>query len=143
MKEGEYILAKGTQGLIFTEAIVVDLHPSSKSEALTLKTKKGKSITMTQEHMTIVNDSYEQKLVSARLIRPGSWVEVIDNDGLTILDEVIDVSPADPSSIKGLANIITGTETIVVNGIVGSTHSENTTRTLARKIARYGLVLIN
>ena len=93
--------------------------------------------------MTIVNDSYEQKLVTARLIRPGSWVEVIDNDGLTILDEVIDVSPADPSSIKGLANIITGTETIVVNGIVGSTHSENTTRTLARKIARYGLVLIN
>ena len=42
VKEGEQILVKSTQGLIFTEVIAVDLHPSAKSEALTLKTKSGK-----------------------------------------------------------------------------------------------------
>ena len=56
VKEGDQILGKGTQGLSFTEAIVVDLHPSSNSEALTLKTKSGQQITLTREHMTIVHD---------------------------------------------------------------------------------------
>ena len=41
VEEGDYILAKGTQGLFFTEAIVVDLHPASNSEALTLKMNSG------------------------------------------------------------------------------------------------------
>ena len=41
VEEGDYILAKGTQGLFFTEAIVVDLHPASNSESLTLKTNSG------------------------------------------------------------------------------------------------------
>ena len=122
--------------MLFTEAIAVDLHPSFKSEALTLKTKSGKQITLTGEHMTIVNQSYNQELVPARLIKPGSLVEVINDDGLTILDEVIEVSAADPSSIKGLANVITGTETILVNGIVGSTLAESSTRTIGMKIAR-------
>ena len=72
----------------------------------------------------------------ARLIKPGSLVEVINDDGLTIMDEVIEVSPADPNSIKGLANVITGTETILVNGIVGSTLAESSTRTIGMKIAR-------
>ena len=67
----------------------------------------------------------------------------MNSDGLTMLDEVIDVSPADPSSIKGLANIHTGAETIVVNGVVGSTLSETSTGTLARRIARRGLHLLN
>ena len=129
--------------MFFTEAIVVDLHSSSNSEALTMTTKSGKQMTLTSEHMVIVHDSYKQELVPARLIKAGNKIEVMSDDGLIILDEVTDVSPADPSSIKGLANVITGTETIVVNGIVGSTHSENTTRTLARKIARYGLVFMN
>ena len=93
--------------------------------------------------MTIVKISDEQELVPVRLVRPGDLVEVINDDGFTILDEVTDVSKADLSSVKGLANIITGAETIVVNGVVGSTLSENTTRTLARKIARYGLVFMN
>ena len=136
VREGDQVLAKGTQGLFFTEAIVVDLHPSSQSEAITVKTKSGKEVTLTQEHLTITHVSGKQELVPARLIRLGSKVEVLDADGFTMLDEVIDVSPADQSSVKGLANIITGTETIVVNGIVGSIHSENTTKTLARKIAR-------
>ena len=105
--------------------------------------KSGKHITMTREHMKIVSNSGKQELVPARLVKPGDWVEVMNDDGLTTLDEVIDVSQVDPSSIKGLANIITGTEKIIVNGVVGSTHSENTTRTLARKIARYGLVFMN
>ena len=67
----------------------------------------------------------------------------MNSDGLTMLDEVIDVSPADPSSIKGLANIHTGTETIVVNGIVGSSLAESSTSTLAMRIARHGLHLVN
>jgi hypothetical protein len=129
--------------LHFTEAIVVDTHPSAKSEAVTLQTKSGSQITLTSEHMTIANVSGKQELVPARLIRPGDKVEVLNGEGLTMLDEVIDVIPVDPASIKGLANVITGTETIVVNGVVGSTVSENTTRTLARKIARYALVLTN
>ena len=115
---------------------MVDTHPSAKSEAVTLQTKSGSQITLTSEHMTIANVSGKQELVPARLIRPGDKVEVVNGEGLTMLDEVIDVSPADQSSVKGLANIITGTETIVVNGIVGSIHSENTTKTFARKIAR-------
>ena len=143
VEEGDYILAKGTQGLFFTEAIVVDLHPASNSEALTLKTNSGQHVTLTREHMTLVHDSHRQELVPARLVRPGNWVEVMNGDGLTMLDEVIEVSPADPSTVKGLANIHTGAETIVANGVVGSTLSENTTRTMARKFARYGLVLLN
>ena len=143
VKEGDFILAKGTQGLFFTEAIVVDLHPSSNSGALTLTTKSGQRITLTGEHMTLVHDAHKPELVPARLVRPGSQVEVTTGDGLTMLDEVIDVSPADPSSVKGLANIHTGAETIVVNGVVGSTLSENSTRTLARRIARRGLHLLN
>ena len=143
VKEGDFILAKGTQGLFFTEAIVVDLHPASNSGALTLTTKSGQRITLTGEHMTLVHDAHKPELVPARLVRPGSQVEVTTGDGLTMLDEVIDVSPADPSSVKGLANIHTGAETIVVNGVVGSTLSENSTRTLARRIARRGLHLLN
>ena len=86
--------------------------------------------------MTIVNESQNQELVPARLIKPGSLVEVINDDGLTVLDEVIEVSQVDPNSIKGLANVITGTETILVNGIVGSTLAESSTRTIGMKIAR-------
>ena len=143
VEEGDYILAKGTEGLFFTAAIVVDLHPASNSEALTLKTNSGQHVTLTREHMTLVHDSHRQELVPARLVRPGNWVEVMNGDGLTMLDEVIEVSPADPSTVKGLANIHTGAETIVANGVVGSTHSEYTTNTVARKFARYGLVLLN
>ena len=145
VKEGDFILAKGTEGLFFTPAIVVDLHPDSNSGVVTLKTKSGQHITLTGAHMTLVHDAEKQELVPvpARLVRPGSQVEVTSADGLTMLDEVLDVSPADPSSIEGLANILTGTDTIVVNGVVGSTLSENSTRTLARRIARRGLHLLN
>ena len=93
--------------------------------------------------MTLVHDAHIQELVPARLVRPGSQGEVTSGDGLTMLDEVIEVSPADPSTIKGLANIHTGAETIVTNGVVGSTHSEYTTNTVARKFARFGLLLLN
>ena len=143
VKEGDFILAKGTQGLFFTEAIVVDLHPPSNSGALTLTTKSGQHITLTGEHMTLVHDAHKQELVPARLVRPGSQVEVTSGDGLTMLDEVIDVSPADPSAVRGLANIHTGAETIVVNGVVGSTLSEFTIGTLAKRIARRGLHFLN
>ena len=91
----------------------------------------------------IVNDSHKQELVPARLINPGNKVEIVNSEGITVLDEVIDVSPAVTSSIKGLANIHTSTETIIVNGIVGSTLAESSTRTVAMKVARYGLILIN
>ena len=143
MKEGDFILSKGTQGLFFTEAIVVDLHPSSNFEALTLTTKGGQLITLTGGHMILVHDAHKQELVPARLVRPGSQVEVTSGDGLTMLDEVIDVSPADPSAVRGLANIHTGTETIVVNGVVGSTLAETSIGTMTMRIARRGLHLLN
>ena len=73
----------------------------------------------------IVNYSGKDELTPARLVRPGSKLTVMNDKGSTVLDEVIDVSPADPSSFSGLANIVTSTETIVVNGIVGSMYAES------------------
>jgi hypothetical protein len=77
--------------------------------------------------MVIVHkdNAEKEELIPARLVQPGSYVKVVNADGNLELSKVISVTPTDAHSSRGLANVIVGTENIVVNGIVGSMWAES------------------
>ena len=120
VKEGDQVLVKGASGLHFTPAVAVDLHPEAKAQLLTLSTRSGHQVTMTDGHMMPVDG----ELVPAREVKAGSHITVVNAAGIAELSEVVDVSAAELTG--GLVNILTGAETIVVNGVVGSVHAETT-----------------
>ena len=124
VKEGDQLLVKGASGLHFTPAIAVDLHPESKSPVLTLSTRSGHQVTLTPGHMVPVHSEGKEELLPARDVKVGSHLTIVNDAGATELSEVIDVSAAEAP--RGVANILTGTETLVVNGIVGSVLAETT-----------------
>ena len=67
-------------------------------------------------------------LLAAREVKVGSQLTVVNEAGITEQSEVIDISKKE---ITGLANVLTGEETIVVNGIVGSIFAESTYKGVA------------
>ena len=48
--------------------------------------------------------------------------------------EVVAITQVDPTTVNGLANVITASETVIVNGIVGSVLSETGSTRPARKL---------
>ena len=134
MEEGDEVLVKGASGLHFTPAVAVDLHPKSKSKVLTLSTRSGHQVTLTDGHLMPVHSEGKEELLPARDVKVGSHLTIVNDAGATELSEVIDVSAA--PAPRGVANILTGPETLVVNGIVGSVHAETTFKGAAGVIRR-------
>ena len=128
MKEGDQILVKSASGLHFTPAVAVDLHPEDKAQVLTISTRSGHQVTLTDSHMMPVHNEGKEELLPAREVKVGSHLTVVNDAGNTELSEIIDVSKSETS---GLANVLTGPETIVVNGIVGSIFAESTFKGVA------------
>ena len=123
VKEGDQLLAKSASGLHFTPAVAVDLHPD-KLHVLTLSTRSGHQVTLTPSHMVPVHSEGKEELLPARDVKVGSHLTIVNDAGATELSDVIDVSAAEAP--RGVANILTGPETLVVNGVVGSVHAETT-----------------
>ena len=130
VKEGDQVLVKGASGLHFTPAVAVDLHPESKSEVLTLSTRSGHQVTLTDGHMMPVHSEGKEELLPARDVKVGNYLTIVNETGNTEISEVVAVSTVE-RSVGGLANILTGAETIVVNGVVGSVHAETTFKGVA------------
>ena len=64
-------------------------------------------------------------------------IQIVDDiDGKFVLTKVTSVTPVTPHTVEGLANILTSSETIIVNGVVGSVLSETTTTRPGRKILK-------
>lgn len=126
VKEGDQVLVRGASGLQFTAAVTVDLHAGQHDDVLTLTTQSGKQVSMTGGHMVPVHRAGKEELIPMREVTPGSHITVVNDEGNTELSEVVDVRAVE--AVEGVANITTGSETLVVNGIVGSIHSEFTFR---------------
>ena len=52
------------------------------------------------------------------------------------LTEVVAITQVDPTTVNGLANVVTASETVIVNGIVGSVLSETGSIRPARKLLK-------
>ena len=129
MKEGDQVLVKGASGLHFTPAVAVDLHSEDKAHVLTVSTRSGHQVTLTDSHMMHVHNEGNDELLPARDVKVGDQLTVVNDAGETELSEVIDISAAEATN--GVANILTGPETLVVNGIVGSVYAETTFKGVA------------
>ena len=129
LKEGDQVLVNGASGLHFSPAVAVSLHADAKSQVLTLSTRSGHQVTLTDGHMVPVQSEGKEELLPARDVKVGSHLTVVNDAGNTELSEIVDISAAETTI--GLANVITGPETIVVNGIVGSVHAETTFKGVA------------
>ena len=114
----------GASGLHFTSAVAVDLHPETKAQRLTVSTRSGHQVTLTDSHMMPVHSDGKEELLPAREVKVGSHVTIVNAAGITELSDVVDVSAAEVTG--GLVNILTGAETIVVDGVVGSVYAEST-----------------
>ena len=124
VQEGDQVLVHGASGLHFTTAVAVDLHPETKAQRLTVSTRSGHQVTLTDSHMMPVHSDGKEELLPAREVKVGSHVTIVNAAGITELSDVVDVSAAEVTG--GLVNILTGAETIVVDGVVGSVYAEST-----------------
>ena len=84
--------------------------------------------------MVVVHTAQGEQLIPAGSVQPGmSLFLANDQKGLTTVTEV---TVMDPSTTRGLANILTGTETIVVNGLIGSHLAVSNVKSRARFVLK-------
>ena len=139
LKESDKVLVADASGTRFEPVIVVDLHKVDIDQNIVrVTTANGKSVSLTSDHMVIVHLGLETKLVPAGKVQPGMQIEAVAelNDRKCILTEVVSVDVVDSNSVYGLANVLTASETIVVNGIVGSVLTESCAVRPARKLLK-------
>ena len=87
--------------------------------------------------MVVRHTAQGKQLVPAGSIEPGMCLYLAN--GEEELTEVTGVTTMDPVSAKGLANILTGPETIIVNGLYGS----HLTASSSERPARFMLWKVN
>ena len=140
LKESDKVLVVDASGAVHYEPVIVlDLHKVDiNASIVSIATASGKSISLTSDHMVIVHVGLETELVPAGKVQPGMQIEVVDELGFEkrALTEVVSVDLVDQNSIEGLANVLTASETIVVNGIVGSVLTESCAVRPARKLLK-------
>ena len=139
LKESDKVLVADASGVRFEPVIVVDLHKVDIDQNIvSVTTANGKSVSLTSDHMVIVHLGLETELVPAGKVQPGMQIEVVGelDDRKCILTEVVSVDLVASTSIEGLANVLTASETIVVNGIVGSVLTESCAVRPARKLLK-------
>ena len=88
--------------------------------------------------MMIVHKDLETVLLPAKKVQAGMKIEVMDDEnfGKCTLSEVLSITQVVATKYDGLANILTSSETIIVNGIVGSVHTETSAERPGRKLLK-------
>ena len=87
--------------------------------------------------MVLVHEGLKTELIPAGKVQQGMQIQIVDEiGGECVLTDVTSVSPVAPNTVEGLANILTASETIIVNGVVGSVLSEKTTTRPGRKVLK-------
>ena len=109
-----------TKGVYFSPVIALDLHPISifGEKIKTISTASGNRLSLTENHMVVTHTARGEKLVPAGSVKPGMFLCLANDE--RDLTEVTEVTTMDPAAARGLANVLTGPETIVVNGLLGS-----------------------
>ena len=138
VKESDKVLVADASGVRFEPVIIVDLHKVDIDHQLVcVETASGKSVSLTIDHMMIVHQGLNAELVPAGKVLPGMQIEIFDESvGKCVSTEVIAINPVASTTVEGLANILTASETIVVNGIVGSVLTESCAARPARKLLK-------